>query len=59
MILMEMELTAKVTWLDPEGSDQEKRKRTIIEDLAKLFSHEFGEIVTKKHGVKIELIRAK
>ena len=56
MILQEMTLKIKVTWLDNEGVDKEKRKQCVRERLQKLFSHEFGETTTEKHGLKIELV---
>ena len=56
MILQKIEFAIKVEWLDPENVDEQKRKTAIKDRLLKMFSHEFGEATTDKHGVKIEVI---
>lgn len=59
MILMEMDLKLKVTWLDPETvEDKPLRKALVRERLERLFNHEFGEMTVEKHGLKIELVNA-
>jgi hypothetical protein len=55
MIYNKMEVVFEVEWLDPEGTDKAKRRVSIGEHLLKLFSHEFGEMMVEKHGIKIEL----
>ena len=58
MILQEMEMKIKVSWLDPEDIDKTKRKGFVRDKLLRLFGHEFGEQAVDQHGVKIEVVEA-
>ena len=59
MILQQIDLKVKVTWLDNENVNKEGRRVAMAERLRNLFEEDFRRTAKERYDLRMELVEAR